>query len=56
MDLARNWHRNNKFIGKTERAISVAQENTILAIAIVKKSNISDVCRWNHLEKNGTSN
>ena len=29
---------------------------TILAIAIVTKSIILDVCRWNYLEQNGTSN
>ena len=29
---------------------------TILATAIVTKSIILDVCRWNHLEQNGTSN
>ena len=47
--------KNKKFIGETERAITIAQQNTILAIAIVIKSTISVLYGWNHQERNGTS-
>ena len=51
-----NDTKNKKFIGKNCAYNTIAQLNITVATAIVTKCSISDVCRWNHLGRNGTSN
>ena len=54
--LTQHWtDMKNRFIGRNCVWNTIAQKNTTLAIAIVTKSSISDIFRWNHLEWNGTS-
>ena len=56
MDSAKNWHKDDNFIGRNKVCNTIAQENTTLAMAIAGKGSISDVFRLSHLERNGTGN
>ena len=48
--------KSQKFIGRNCACNTADWQNTTLAITIVTKSTIIDVCRWNLLERNETSN
>ena len=56
MGSATKWHKKHEIRRKKLCAQYHCPMNTTLAIAIVTKSTISDVCRWNYLEFNGTRN
>ena len=48
--------KNKKFIRRNCTCNTMVQQNAKLAIVTVTKSTISNVCRWNQLEQNGTNN